>query len=145
MRDDTNPWLCSYTRWISWVHQHICGNSFVSDSTGSHKENRLEDYMERKAMKRTIFFPCDGRWAHDIGQSAGPQFRSCPKVSLGATPVEKYMPAAESTCLLQFLCNLGMLCDICDLSAGPDKNTFKGQIFTSDKWRISEVHVYKLY
>jgi len=98
---DMNPWLCSFTRWFSWVYQPIWGNNTVSDSTGLHKEIWLEDYMEHETINIKIFFPSHGRWAHDIEQNSEPEFRSCSKVSLGANLVEKYKPAAERTCILQ--------------------------------------------
>lgn len=125
LKADTNPWLCSYTGWISCVHQHICRNRFVSDSTGSHKENQLEDYMEHKAIKRKIIFPHDGRRAHDIEQSSEPEFKHYLKASLGATPVENKCQQQRVHAYYNFHVTQECSGDIRDLSAGPGKNIFK--------------------
>lgn len=115
-----NPWVCSSTRWISWIHQHIWRNSFVSDSTGSHKENCLGDYMEHKAIKRTILFSRDSRWTRDTEESSKQEFWSCPKVSLGA-PLQRVICQQQRP---HTYCDFRVIqvCsgDICDLCAGPD-------------------------
>lgn len=82
---------------------------------------------------------------HDIKQSSEPEFKCYLKVSLGATLVEKQMPAAESTHILQLPCNPGVLWWHLWSQCRPWQKCLQDQFFTSDKWRISEFCVSVLY